>query len=567
MVALACGAARIAAQIEPGPLAQPHQQLEGALQCVKCHRGGRDQMGARCVDCHQEIGWLLQQNRGFHAATKAQTCASCHPEHAGRDFALISWPGGDTAHFDHARAGWTLGGKHAGAACSDCHKQAFRVAPAARLSPRKGPAWGWVGLERDCVTCHRARDVHNGALGSGCGKCHDAAAWKPAPGFDHARTRYPLTGAHATVTCAECHLAPRVHPATDARGQLVAVFKPVAHAECSDCHADPHGGRMGAGCAKCHVTDAFKTLQRASFDHERTRYPLRGRHAAVACEGCHDFSAHPTGPRDRPFATCGGCHSDAHAGTATLAGAVVDCASCHTVAGWHPASYTVAQHATTRFALEGKHAQAACNECHVKNPARVAAAALGSAGVRMRPAAAGCVDCHVDPHAGRFPRCRDCHDLQGFRPATIGVREHARYRFALDGAHAAVPCVGCHTDLTHPATTSSLATVRWTAAPLAFTAPAGGCAGCHATPHGTQFAARPAGSGCETCHSTAAFRPADRFDHNRDAAFPLTGAHQGVACARCHPAARGTGGALVVRYRPVSAKCESCHSDKPRGTR
>jgi hypothetical protein len=567
LVALACGAARVAAQIEPGPLARPHAQLEGAMQCVKCHRGGRDQMGARCLDCHQEIGWLLQRGRGFHAATRDQTCASCHPDHAGRDFALISWPGGDTAHFDHSRAGWALEGKHRGTGCGDCHTQAFRVAPAAHLSPRKGPEWGWVGLERDCVTCHRDRDVHNGALGRECAKCHDAAAWKPARGFDHTKTRYPLTGAHATVTCAACHLAPRVHPTTDARGQRVPVFKPVAHEECSDCHTDPHGGRLGTTCGKCHVTTGFKTVQRASFDHERTRYPLRGRHVDVACEGCHDFSTHPTAPRDRPFATCGGCHTDAHAGTATLASRAVDCAACHTVDGWRPATYTVAQHAAAKFALEGRHAQAACNTCHVKNPPGIAAATLGSAGVWLRPVAAGCVDCHVDPHAGRFPRCRDCHDLQGFRPATIGVTAHARYHFALEGAHAAVPCVACHGELKHPATTSSLAVARWTSPPLAFTAPAGGCTGCHANPHGDQFATRPAGAACETCHSTAGFRPADRFDHGRDTTFPLTGAHQGVACARCHPAARGAGGAMVVRYRPVSAKCESCHTDKPRGTR
>ena len=41
MLALMCLGTPVIAQISPGPLAKPHEQLEGALQCVKCHGGGR----------------------------------------------------------------------------------------------------------------------------------------------------------------------------------------------------------------------------------------------------------------------------------------------------------------------------------------------------------------------------------------------------------------------------------------------------------------------------------------------------------------------------------------------
>jgi len=85
---------------------------------------------------------------------------------------------------------------------------------------------------------------------------------------------------------------------------------------------------------------------------------------------------------------------------------------------------------------------------------------------------------------------------------------------------------------------STLALARWSGAPLLFAAPKGGCAGCHENAHGTQFTARQDRGACESCHDTDAFRPARRFDHNRDAAFSLRGAHTGVPCERCHRSTR-----------------------------
>jgi len=655
-VALVGGAfaARLDAQISPGPLAAPHQQLEGALRCVVCHEVGRkNDMNGRCLQCHKEIGWLVAGRRGLHARVQQQRCAACHPDHAGRAFALITWPdSGGAARFDHARAGWPLEGRHATAKCGDCHKPESRVSAAARLSARRGPEWGWVGLEPGCVTCHA--DAHRGALGNNCLTCHDVAHWKPAPRFDHARTDYPLTGAHERVSCAACHLAPRLQLASDRSGKPIPQYRPLAHRECAPCHADPHTGRLGNACNDCHVTTAFQTISRGKFDHDSTRYPLRGRHAAVACDKCHEFAAGGRVIRDPPFATCTGCHRDAHAGAATLAGRVVDCSACHAVAGWQPATFTVAQHRLTTYPLEGKHQQVECAACHVKNPPGVPAAALGpaqvwlrpvatacrachsddhggqlasrpdsgacaachtvagwrpstftaaahatlrlrldgrhaeipcrachgpgrqgltplaagtlmgKAGVAMRPPEVECVSCHVDPHAGREPRCLDCHDTRAFRPSRIDVAAHRRYRFPLDGAHAATSCVTCHRELQHPATAGSLVLARWTFPPMKFTTPAGaGCAaaGCHSNPHGGQFAGRPDRGACESCHGTDAFRPAARFDHDRDASFALKGAHANVPCDRCHKSDRGPGGKPVTVYRPVSGKCESCHGD------
>jgi len=521
-------------QISPGPLARAHERLEGTLQCVKCHEGGgrkargQTQMNRLCLDCHKEIAWLSERSRGFHGQVKEQRCASCHPDHAGKEFALIIWPdGGAPERFDHARAGWTLEGRHARAKCGDCHKPG-----------------SWVGLETRCTACHE--DAHRGALGKNCLKCHGMEQWSPAPRFDHDKTAYPLTGAHDRVTCAGCHASPRLQLASDKRGAPIPRYRPIEHAECSACHSDAHRGALGPTCSRCHTTASFATINRASFDHDRTRYPLRGRHTQVACEKCHSFSAGGAAASKPAFATCSGCHTpDPHAGTATLAGRTVDCASCHSVEGWRPSSYTIAQHRTTRYPLEGKHQQARCSGCHAKT-----AGAGNVAVVAMRPTT-DCVSCHVDPHAKPAARCTDCHDLRGFRPSTVDVAAHAHYGFSLTGAHRAVACAECHTALNRtPAASTLVAVGRWSGQLLGFKVSRVGCAGCHQSAHGTQFASRPDRGACESCHDTDAFRPAKGFDHNRDARFSLKGAHAAVPCDRCHRSAV---------YRPVSTACEACH--------
>jgi hypothetical protein len=178
--------------------------------------------------------------------------------------------------------------------------------------------------------------------------------------------------------------------------------------------------------------------------------------------------------------------------------------------------------------------------------------------VMMRPAT-DCVTCHVDPHAGHLTRCVDCHDPRAFHPAAIGVAAHQQYRFSLEGAHRAVPCVSCHDAMRRPHATSTLRVAGWTGAPMLFDAPAGGCRGCHVDVHGGQFAKRPGGGACETCHDATAFRPAGRFDHERDAAFSLKGAHANVPCEKCHKPSRSAGGKPFTIYRGVPSACEACH--------
>lgn len=650
---------RARAQISPGPLARAHASLEGAGNCIQCHGLKKEPMTQRCLACHKEVGWLAVRDRGLHARERTgekRECASCHPDHAGADFALIDWGKGGQSGFDHARTGWALEGKHERAKCAACHATKYRTSPAAALSPRKAGA-GWMGLETGCVSCHQADDVHKSALGEACARCHDAADWRKAPRFDHARSSYPLTGKHERVECDKCHKAAQLGLKPRADGRVIGLFKPLRSAECSACHADPHRGRLGAKCSNCHETRDFTAINRVDFDHAVTRYALTGKHRAVKCEACHG----PNLARKTPaFASCADCHGDAHAGGAMTAGKLTDCAACHRVEGFAPSTFTAARHATLAFPLRGKHAAARCASCHVPRdsmvvraaarvsarvvplhpaatacsdchadahpgelsrsttggvctachtesgwspstfgsaqhatlqlpldgahatvacaachpatPARAAAprGRVPSATVQLRAGSGACEACHVDPHIGRYSAgganplrdgCRACHDTRRFTPAALDAKRHATLGFPLDGSHRAVPCRDCHRELDRLPASRTLRTMSPSAATLRFDAPRRtACAACHEDPHGGQFATRRGGGACETCHDAARWTGAARFSHERDASFPLAGAHQRVPCVACHVRATQSGGARVrVQYRPLPTTCEGCH--------
>lgn len=535
------------AQMSPGELARAHQSLDSPLRCAACHEFGARRAQFRCLECHGEIRRRLEARRGYHARVvrgegraASNDCARCHSEHNGRNHRLVRWPRSQD-RFDHKEAGWPLEGRHARLECRQCH-QGQRITPEDRaVLVRTDLNSTFAGLDGRCTSCHR--DEHHGSLGQDCRRCHTAEAWKPAPGFTHTESRFPLTGRHEQVPCARCHKP------IAALGGHAQYRNFVQFENCISCHADPHGGAFAGGCEKCHTTEGWKGARiPGTFDHSRTAFPLRGRHAALGCRKCH---------RTENFRVkiahdlCRDCHEDRHQGQ--FAGRNKgECAACHTEDGWKPARFGVEEHATSRFPLRGAHARVECGKCH---------AGRGGA-VNYHPPFANCRDCHRDPHEGQFAgpphqdRCQQCHVESDWKKARYSARDHQTSRFPLHGAHAAVPCEECH-KATGGRRQLRFADIR--------------CAVCHADLHrtmkelaeGVRLSAAAARQGCEGCHSPRAWNETAAFDHGRTR-FDLTGKHKGVKCRACHkPDVLGSRRVFVFAGTPQA--CTACHADPHMG--
>ncbi|MBZ5618267.1 MAG: hypothetical protein LAQ69_05950 [Acidobacteriia bacterium] len=192
----------------------PLQEAHVAVACSDCHMKTQSWPVAHvayrftdlsCTGCHQD-----PHQRQFHDSR----CEDCHNQQAWRD----------VNRFDHSKTRFVLTGGHRGVACDRCH----------RLTPLS------TGLTRAvfhnaptaCDGCHE--DVHFGQFLTAtqkpeCGLCHNVNRWKAAL-FDHEKTRFPLTGAHAMVGCRDCHKNQH-----EVSGRVVLFYKPTP-TECSGCH-------------------------------------------------------------------------------------------------------------------------------------------------------------------------------------------------------------------------------------------------------------------------------------------------------------------------------------------
>jgi hypothetical protein len=543
---LAWATAGASAQISPGPLSRPHQSLNGSTNCASCHKFG-GQAALKCLDCHTEIATRLSAHKGLHStynipSGSSQECARCHSEHNGEDFPLIKW---NTQTFNHKEAGYVLEGKHAGLQCAKCHNPSH-ISPQERAAIKiKDPSRTYLGLSTACVTCHQ--DQHKGRLGQNCASCHNFVDWKSINmgQFDHSKTRYPLTGLHLQVQCAKCHTN-----GADGKPQYVGI----AFNQCSDCHKDPHHGSFPQSCQSCHNTSGWKKISLQSvnqrFDHSKTKFPLEGKHASVDCGQCH-----ANGDFKKPlvFAKCMDCHKDAHKGQFTKRADQGECASCHTVQGWKPSKFTVKEHASTAYPLQGGHARLECAQCHIPK----------GKDTLFKVKFERCTDCHSDRHAGQFAAapyfnaCERCHTVNGYKPSTFTLAKHKETHFALTGGHVAVPCADCHKESAEfqpkPAVIYHWSNLN--------------CASCHNDPHKGQFKERMQRvradgrqAGCEACHSTKSWRELSGFDHSQTK-FTLLGAHRATACIDCHKPPNLETNLLNVDFKAAPMQCEDCHQN------
>jgi hypothetical protein len=522
-----------------------------STSCADCHADiHRRQFGANCESCHTVKGWHASldairnhQNRfplvGAHMLVDCEgchqgaavgqftglsaACFSCHQKdfltpvlnHVGSGFpttcetchTMNNWIG---AQFDHLKyTGYALTGVHATLTCTACHiNNVFQ------------------GTPTSCYACHStdfAGTTNPPHLQLGfphdCGTCHSTSTWLSAT-FDHSTTSFPLTGAHLTVPCAQCH--------TNNNYLTLPT-------NCYGCHqadftSTTNPAHVSAGfptdCTLCHTTSNWTS---STFNHA-TVFPLVGAHATLLCAQCHVNNNYTTVPT-----TCYGCHQADFTGAANpshiAASFPTTCDTCHNTSNWTTVTFNHTQYAN--YALTGVHATLTCIQCHVNN--------------NYTATSTACYSCHQADFTGTtnpnhvtagFPTdCSLCHSTMNWTSSTFN---HSTTAFPLTGAHLTIACATCHVNNNY----TTLPTV---------------CYGCHQSDwNGTNNPAHAAAgfpTTCDTCHTTTSWAGAT-FNHN-NTPFPLTGSHVTVSCIQCH---------TNNNFLTLPTNCYGCHQADFTGT-
>lgn len=288
---------------------------------------------------------------------------------------------------------------------------------------------------------------------------------------------------------------------------------------------NPHGP-IAIPCQNCHTYTSWKPIRSMpEFNHDSTRYPLRGMHKDVPCAGCHTSLVFKN-----VSVRCADCHADLHR---RQFGA--NCENCHSVKGWKVSVREIQNH-LNRFPLMGAHAALDCEACH-----------KGAATGQFAGLSTACYTCHqqdfktpnFDHVSAGFPTtCESCHTMDTWFGAKF---DHLKYTgYALTGMHATLECTACHINGKYKGTPAA-------------------CYACHqpdykrtADPSHVQ-AALP--HDCGICHSTANWLNA-KFDHLAYTGYALTGKHAALQCKQCHASG----------YAGTPSACASCHQKDYNGT-
>jgi hypothetical protein len=325
-----------------------------ATSCTDCHKGNlyRVKLSADCYACHKADD--------KHKESLGRDCGSCHSER--------SWK--EPAKFNHDQTSFPLLGKHVQADCKDCHKSAM-----------------FKEASRECYSCHKKDDKHEGTLGRSCSDCHTERDWKNTAGrFNHDSTRFQLRNAHADakLKCSNCHKDLKSYRSTPL--------------DCYSCHKkdDKHEGQQGRNCEQCHSDRSWKVDK---FDHNLSRFPLTGRHITVVCKDCHKNTLFKETPRD-----CYACHTKDDKHKLKFG---ERCEVCHNTRAW--STWEFDHDKRTKYRLEGAHKKAKCESCHKQEaPKGKDAAQIGTS----------CIACHRadDAHDNQFGmRCETCHSVESWK--------------------------------------------------------------------------------------------------------------------------------------------------------
>lgn len=457
------------------------RHLEIANDCAACHNGNYVNTPDVCIGCHQDdYNNALNPN---HVQVGISTeCEQCHNS--------IAWV---PSTFDHILTGFQLLGAHSLLPCSSCHQGTTG------------------GLNSECFSCHEdnyniAPDHLSQNYPHNCELCHNSSNWTEV-NFNHNNTSFPLTGAHLTANCADCHESGYTGTSTI----------------CIDCHQDDYNNALNpnhtaAGisttCESCHSTTAWIP---STFNHTLTGFELLGVHLTLQCSNCHE------GTTGGLSSECFSCHEDDYniAPDHLSQNYPHNCELCHNSTNWNEVNFN---HNNTNFPLTGAHITVNCADCHES----------GYTGTTTI-----CYECHQQNYqqstnpshtALVLPtECATCHSTNpGWQPATFPI--HNNY-FQLIGAHALISenCNACHNG-------------NYTNTPNT-------CIGCHSSDYNATtdppHQILNFSEDCLLCHNMNGWTPAN-FNHNF---YPISNDHNNVNCNQCHS---------QPNYQP---QCLSCHME------
>ena len=385
--------------------ADPQHFAGAPRDCLSCHRkddAHKGRLGPRCEKCHDESRWKspkFNHDRDTHyilrdrhrtikcdachrappyEAKTSTNCAACHRKDDAHKAAL-----GDKCETCHTEKSWKelpifnhdrdtrfpLRDKHREAKCDSCHKDLRFL--------EKTPT--------TCFACHARDDRdkgHKGRYGEKCETCHSVKAWN-AVTFVHDRdTRYILRGRHVRTKCDSCHQGVLYVEKSDSR--------------CASCHDrdDKHKGQLGKLCDSCHNERDWSDT---TFDHNRSAFPLRDRHAVLECKHCHQTSEYKNAKPE-----CVSCHAKDDRHKERLG---PRCDQCHSASSWKNTDFD--HNLRAQFKLGGAHVKVACLACHTR-PVK-----------DKLVLASDCASCHRqsdDVHLGTFgTQCESCHVPENWR--------------------------------------------------------------------------------------------------------------------------------------------------------
>ena len=455
--------------------------------CSSCHQQGFTNTPIDCFLCHTS-DYNNSTNPNHIAAGFPTTCVDCHT--------TAAWA---PSTFDHDGQYFPIyTGEHAGEwnLCADCHEIANNFAVFT------------------CTSCHEHNqqdmdDKHQSVQGyvyesNACLSCHPDGTKGNA--FNHSNSIFPLTGAHTTLDCIQCHQSG--YSGTPA--------------QCLACHQNQYNNSANPShtvlslpteCEQCHTTNP--DWQPATFPIHNQFFELLGAHANVPnCSDCHN------GNYSNTSNTCIGCHQEEYniAPEHAAQGFPTNCEMCHNSIAWNQVTF---DHNTTNFQLTGAHINVNCSDCHES----------GFTGTTTI-----CYDCHTtDYQQSSNPNhtvlslptdCVQCHTTNpDWQPATFPI--HNQF-FELLGAHSSITnCNDCHNG-------------NYNNTPNT-------CIGCHQNEfNGTVNPPHQLlnfSTDCLQCHNMNGWIPAS-FNHSF---FPISSDHNSVDCSECHS---------EPNYQP---QCLSCH--------